>query len=121
MLIGILVGFVLGVAGTLLLVRRPTVNRPGGEAGAEAAADRVTGLATHDRLLSDLQRELDVGSEVTLYLFALDAFKDYNSAYGEVCGDALRAWMARKMRDAVESYGRAYRMRDGSFSLLEVW
>src|SRR5207248_11061858 len=73
-----------------------------------------------DRLLSGLRQELDGGSEVTLFLFALDAFKDYNSAYGEVCGDALLAWLARKLRDAVGAYGSAYRMRGGSFALLAV-
>jgi two-component system, cell cycle response regulator len=120
MLIGILIGLVLGVAGTLLVSGRSSAPRPGAEPVDETAADAVTGLATHDRLLADVQRELESGSEVTLYLFALDGFKDYNDAYGGVCGDALLAWLGRKLRDAVGSYGTAYRMRGGSFALLAV-
>jgi GGDEF domain-containing protein len=120
MLIGILIGLVLGVAGTLLVSGRSSAPRPGAEPVDETPADAVTGLATHDRLLADVQRELDSGSEVTLYLFALDGFKDYNDAYGGVCGDALLAWLGRKLRDAVGAYGNAYRMRGGSFALLAV-
>jgi diguanylate cyclase (GGDEF)-like protein len=120
MLIGILIGFILGAAVTLVLARRPDGERPRVQPAVEAAADPVTGLATHDRLLADLQRELEGGNEVTLYLFALDGFKDYNDAYGGQCGDALLAWLARKLRDAVGAYGTAYRMRGGSFALLAV-
>src|ERR1700757_1108938 len=111
MLIGILIGFILGLAVTLVLGRRSHGGRPGGGAVVEAGAAPVTGLATHDRLLVDVQRELDGGSEVTLYLFALDGFKDYNDAYGGVCGDALLAWLGRKLRDAGRAYGKPYRMR----------
>jgi len=119
-LIGIIVGFVLGVAVTLLLGSRKRDGKPGAEPTPDAVLDAVTGLPTHDRLLVDLRGELDKGNEVTLYLFALDGFKDYNSAYGDTCGDALLGWLARKLRDAVGSYGSAYRMRGGSFALLAV-
>jgi diguanylate cyclase (GGDEF)-like protein len=120
LLIGFISGAILGAVVTLVLL-----GRSGGAGGAtqatlEALLDPVTGLATHDRLLADLKRELDGGSEVTLYLFALDGFKDYNDAYGEQCGDALLDWLGRKLRDAVGSYGTAYRMRGGSFALMAV-
>jgi GGDEF domain-containing protein len=123
LLIGFISGAILGAVVTLVLL-----GRSGGAGGAasqarttgEAPLDPVTGLATHDRLLVDLGRELDGGSEVTLYLFALDGFKDYNDAYGDQCGDALLGWLGRKLRDAVGSYGSAYRMRGGSFALLAV-
>jgi two-component system, cell cycle response regulator len=119
LLIGFISGAILGAVLTLVLL-----GRSGGAGGAQATVetllDPVTGLATHDRLLVDVKRELDAGSEVTLYLFALDGFKDYNDAYGEQCGDALLEWLGRKLRDAVGSYGTAYRMRGGSFALLAV-
>ena len=119
LLIGFISGAILGAVVTLVLLGRS------GGAGGEAKAtgevlDPVTGLATHDRLLGDLGRELGTGSEVTLYLFALDGFKDYNDAYGDQCGDALLGWLGRKLRDAVGSYGSAYRLRGGSFALLAV-
>jgi GGDEF domain-containing protein len=120
LLIGFITGAILGAVVTLVLL-----GRSGGSSGAapatpETLLDPVTGLATHDRLLVDVKRELDAGTEVTLYLFALDGFKDYNDAYGDVCGDALLDWLGRKLRDAVGSYGTAYRMRGGSFALLAV-
>jgi GGDEF domain-containing protein len=120
MLIGILIGAILGAAVTLVLARRSDGARSQGVAVAEGVADPVTGLATHDRLLLDVPREPDGGSEVTLYLFALDGFEEYNDAYGAQCGDALLAWLARKLRDAVGAYGTAYRMRGSSFALLAV-
>ena len=89
---------------------------------AEAQVDPVSGLPTHERLVADLQEALDAADDrvLTLYLFSLDGFKDYNGAYGDACGDALLAWLARKLRDAVGSYGNVYRMRGGSFALLAV-
>ncbi|HYB26264.1 MAG TPA: HD domain-containing phosphohydrolase [Solirubrobacteraceae bacterium] len=113
-------GVIVGVVATLIVLGRS--GGAGGEAepAAETRVDQVTGLATHDRLLADLSAELDAGNEATLYLFAIDGFKDYNSAYGDACGDTLLEWLARKLRDAVGSYGSAYRMRGGSFALLAV-
>src|SRR5690242_20252449 len=123
LLIGFISGAILGAVVTLVLLGRSggagAASGPARTTG-EAALDPVTGLATHDRLLADLGRELESGSEVSLYLFALDGFKDYNDAYGDQCGDALLGWLGRKLRDAVGSYGSAYRMRGGSFALLAV-
>ena len=120
LLIGFISGAILGAVVTLVLLGRSSGRGGTGEVSAEAQFDPLTGLATHDALLGDLRRELDGGREVTLYLFALDGFKDYNDAYGDQCGDALLGWLGRKLRDAVGSYGTAYRMRGGSFALLAV-
>jgi GGDEF domain-containing protein len=117
-LIGFVSGAIVGVVATLLWLGRSGAARSDGESASQTLIDPLTGLATHDQLLADLKVELDSDRESTLYLFALDAFKDYNSAYGDACGDALLAWLARKLRDAVGSYGGAYRMRGGSFALL---
>jgi GGDEF domain-containing protein len=118
--IGFISGAILGAVAMLFLLRGSGASRAKADPTGEAVLDRVTGLATHDRLLADLKRELEGGREVTLYLFALDGFKDYNDAYGDVSGDALLGWLGRKLRDAVGSYGIAYRMRGGSFALLAV-
>jgi two-component system, cell cycle response regulator len=117
-LIGFVSGVIIGVVATLLWLGRSGAVRPDAESAPGTAIDPLTGLATHDQLLADLESELAGGREGTLYLFALDGFKDYNGAYGDACGDALLAWLARKLRDAVGSYGGAYRMRGGSFALL---
>jgi GGDEF domain-containing protein len=120
LLIGFISGAILGAVVTLVLLGRSGGASSGAQAAGERRLDPVTGLATHDRLLVDLGRELEAGSEVTLYLLALDGFKDYNDAYGDQCGDALLGWLGRKLRDAVGSYGSAYRLRGGSFALLAV-
>lgn len=119
-LIGFVSGAIVGVVATLIFLGRAGGARVEAESVAETQLDQVTGLPTHDRILVDVKAELDRGNEVTLYLFSLDGFKDYNSAYGDACGDALLGWLARKLRDAVGSYGNAYRMRGGSFALLAV-
>jgi two-component system, cell cycle response regulator len=117
-LIGFVSGVIVGVAATLLWLGRSGGARADADAGPETLTDPLTGLATHEELLTDIEAELGSGREATLYLFTLDGFKDYNSAYGDACGDALLAWLARKLRDAVGAYGGAYRMRGGSFALL---
>jgi two-component system cell cycle response regulator len=119
-LIGFVSGVIVGVVATLLVLGRSGGARDEAESVPDTLLDQVTGLPTHDRLLVDVKSELEGGNEVTLYLFSLYGFKEYNSSYGEVCGDALLAWLARKLRDAVGSYGSAYRMRGGSFALLAV-
>ncbi len=121
-LLGMVVGAILGVVATLTVLGRS------GEGGAvagpasKAQVDLVTGLPNHGKLIADLREAIDggVGRDQTLYLFALDGFKDYNDAYGDPCGDALLEWLARKLRDAVGSYGNPYRLRGGSFALLAV-
>jgi GGDEF domain-containing protein len=85
------------------------------------ATDTITGLPVPEQLHADLHRVLaDAGDERawSLYVFALDGFKDYNDAYGDACGDALLAWLARKLAGAVGEHASAYRMRGGSFGLL---
>jgi two-component system, cell cycle response regulator len=121
-LVAMLVGLLLGVVSTLTVVGGSGESLAAAEPAPDLQVDPVTGLATHDRLVADLQEAVSAGDErvLTLYLFALDGFKDYNDAYGDACGDALLEWLARKLRDAVGSYGNVYRMRGGSFALLAV-
>ncbi len=83
------------------------------------ATDPITGLLGIERLQSDLTLKIgDVDRRWTLYVFVLEGFKDYNDAYGDAIGDALLAWLARKLVDGVGSNGTAYRLRGGSFALL---
>ncbi|HUJ35962.1 MAG TPA: HD domain-containing phosphohydrolase [Solirubrobacteraceae bacterium] len=120
--VALLVGLLLGVVSTLTVAGGSGETRAAADPAPETQVDLVTGLPTHDKLIADLQDALAAGEDrvLTLYLFALDGFKEYNDAYGGACGDALLEWLARKLRDAVGSYGSAYRMRGGSFALLAV-
>lgn len=86
-----------------------------------ASTDPVTGFADAEKLHRDLVRSLDeVDSypQRALYVCALHGLKKYNDAYGDACGDALLAWLARKLSLAIGSSMRGYRMRGGSFALL---
>jgi len=120
--VAVLAGLLLGVVSTLTVVGGSGETRAAADPAPQAQVDPVTGLPTHDKLVADLQAAVDAGEDrvLTLYLFALDGFKEYNDAYGDACGDALLEWLARKLRDAVGSYGSAYRIRGGSFALLAV-
>ncbi len=84
-----------------------------------SVTDPITGLPGAERLQTDVALKIgDVDRRWTLHMFVLDGFKDYNDAYGDAIGDALLAWLARKLVDAVGSHGAAYRMRGGTFALL---
>jgi GGDEF domain-containing protein len=94
-------------------VRAPAPAQP------TVSVDPITGLPGADRLEHDLYLALgDVERRWTLHMFVLDGFKDYNDAYGDAIGDALLAWLARKLVDVVGERGTPYRLRGGTFALL---
>jgi two-component system, cell cycle response regulator len=116
-----LVGAIFGAVATLTSISITGTPRGVAAPEQETLIDVVTGLPNTNKLLADLDSALVGGDKdrvLTVYLFALSGFKEYNDAYGEACGDALLAWLARKMRDAVGDYGNAYRMRGGTLALL---
>src|SRR5947209_10952554 len=118
---GLPAGALVGAAVVLKPATAAPEVRPSQPLEPERRIDPIAGLPTGGKLLADLQRALARPADtqiLTLYLFTLDGFKDYNDAYGDACGDALLGWLARKFRDAVGDYGGAYRMRGGSFALL---
>ncbi|HEY1508593.1 MAG TPA: HD domain-containing phosphohydrolase [Solirubrobacteraceae bacterium] len=87
----------------------------------EAAVDPVTGLANVHRLDEDLDAALTRSlrdSRVTLFAFVLDGLKNYNDSYGDPCGDAMLAWLGRKLRDVLDDRAVAYRMRGAAFAVL---
>jgi diguanylate cyclase (GGDEF)-like protein len=97
-----------------------------GRAGARGAAgreryDELTRLPTAIQLRADLEaRRRQAGTEerLTLVLFSLEGLKKYNDSYGHACGDALIAWLARKLTDAVGSRAGVYRLRGGDFAVV---
>ena len=117
----LLIGVVLGAVAALAALDASSAGPPVATPAADALIDSVTSLPNTDKLLEDLRGALQGSSAeraLTLYLFSLNGFKEYNDAYGDACGDALLGWLARKLRDAVGDYGNAYRLRGVSFALL---
>ena len=68
----------------------------------EADTDVLTGLGNRRRLLADLERRLEPGhaANITLVLFDLNGFKQYNDAFGHPAGDALLEPARRQPRRA---------------------
>jgi diguanylate cyclase (GGDEF)-like protein len=87
----------------------------------EADTDALTGLANRRALMRDLENQLANASEerhLSLALFDLDGFKQYNDSFGHPAGDALLARLGGKLQAALEGSGRAYRMGGDEFCVL---
>jgi diguanylate cyclase (GGDEF)-like protein len=118
-LAGIALGALLVVAIAVIVVLRSLADRDGRLDGERQ--DQLTGLPTVAQLRIDLGRWLERagGSRpATLVLLTLENLKKYNDSYGHACGDALIAWLARKLTDAVGGRARVYRLRGGEFALV---
>jgi len=80
--------------------------------------DALTSLGNRRALISDLTdavRTATLDAPVTLTLFDLDGFKDYNDTFGHPAGDVLLTRLAAALSDAVES---AYRMGGDEFCVV---
>ena len=85
----------------------------------EARTDLLTGLGNRRKLLDDLELALRPGKPVvTLVAFDLDGFKAYNDQFGHPAGDGLLARLGRRLADAVEGRGEAYRLGGDEFCVL---
>jgi PAS domain S-box-containing protein/diguanylate cyclase (GGDEF)-like protein len=87
----------------------------------QAYHDVLTGLPNRRRLMEDLDLELPSATPedpVLLLLFDLDGFKAYNDTFGHPAGDALLSRLGRRLCEAVEGRGTAYRMGGDEFCLL---
>ncbi len=87
----------------------------------EADTDALTTLPNRRALMRDLASQLANASEerhLSLALFDLDGFKQYNDSFGHPAGDALLARLGGKLHRALEGSGRAYRMGGDEFCLL---
>ena len=117
----LLVGGLLGGVATLSAIGIVASSAGVLAPSREAAVDPVTGLAGLQRLDDDLELALARplrDSRVALYAFVLDGLKPYNDSYGDACGDAMLAWLGRKLRDALEERATAYRLRGAAFAVL---
>ncbi len=87
----------------------------------EALTDPLTGLANRRRLFADMEAllsERPPPDGLTLGMFDLDGFKEYNDTFGHPAGDALLARCGRKLAAAIEGHGSAYRMGGDEFCVI---
>ncbi len=120
-LVAVLGGSVLGGVATLTAIGISTASRGALAPARETLIDPVTGLPNAETLHRDLEVALEATEERSspvLFLLELQGLKKYNDAYGTACGDALLAWLGRKLRTAVADRGEVYRMRGGCFAVL---
>ena len=87
----------------------------------QAVTDALTGLRNRRGLLRDLERATATrgrdGTRV-FALFDLNGFKQYNDTFGHPAGDALLARLGRRLQEAVEPSGTAYRLGGDEFCIL---
>jgi diguanylate cyclase (GGDEF)-like protein len=92
------------------------------EAQAEARTDALTALGNRRALVDDLTSATiepsDNGEELLLAMFDLDGFKQYNDSFGHAAGDALLQRLGRRLINATEQAGSAYRMGGDEFCVL---
>jgi two-component system, cell cycle response regulator len=87
----------------------------------EALTDALTGLSNRRRLMLDLEREVRYATSeepCALALFDLDGFKQYNDRFGHPVGDALLARLGRRLHEAVNRNGVAYRLGGDEFCVV---
>jgi diguanylate cyclase (GGDEF)-like protein len=89
----------------------------------EAHTDALTGLPNRRALMRDLDAALpETASQraMTLALFDLNGFKQYNDTFGHLAGDALLTRVGERLRIALSERGTAYRMGGDEFCILAI-
>ena len=87
----------------------------------EALTDALTGLPNRRKLFADMEsllRESPPPTALTLGMFDLDGFKEYNDTFGHPAGDALLARSGRRLAAAIEGHGSSYRMGGDEFCVI---
>jgi diguanylate cyclase (GGDEF)-like protein len=88
---------------------------------ADAATDALTGMPNRRKLFDDTDRLLDRpdgGPDVSLGIFDLDGFKNYNDSFGHPAGDALLTHLGHQLSVAMAGRGTAYRMGGDEFCVV---
>ncbi|MDX6544653.1 MAG: hypothetical protein QOG02_427 [Gaiellales bacterium] len=113
---------VLGVGSSALLWMWIVRLRTGVEESRRLAlTDDLTGLGNRRRLLVDLERAIESGTDrspAVLAMFDLDGFKTYNDTHGHPAGDALLARLGARLAARFEGSATAYRIGGDEFCLL---
>jgi diguanylate cyclase (GGDEF)-like protein len=87
----------------------------------EARTDALTGLGNRRVLADDLAahlEDLDPARPLTLTLFDLDGFKEYNDTFGHPAGDRLLERLSWRLATLMIGHGSAYRMGGDEFCTL---
>lgn len=86
----------------------------------EALTDALTGLPNRRKLFADMENLLRESPPrpLTLGMFDLDGFKEYNDNFGHPAGDALLARAGRRLAAAIDGHGSSYRMGGDEFCVL---
>jgi diguanylate cyclase (GGDEF)-like protein len=87
----------------------------------EAHTDALTMLPNRRALMRDLDTQLLTASDehpMTLAMFDLNGFKQYNDTFGHLAGDALLTRVGDRLRRALAGVAFAYRMGGDEFCVL---
>jgi diguanylate cyclase (GGDEF)-like protein len=87
----------------------------------EALTDALTGLPNRRKLFADMEhllRESPPQPVLTLGMFDLDGFKEYNDTFGHPAGDALLARSGRRLATAIDGHGSSCRMGGDEFCVI---
>ena len=88
---------------------------------SDATTDALTGMANRRKLFDDTDRllaSLGEGSTVSLGIFDLNGFKNYNDSFGHPAGDALLAHLGHQLTEAMTGRATAYRMGGDEFCVV---
>ena len=89
----------------------------------DATTDALTGMANRRKLFEDAERMLRAlpdGGSLSLGIFDLDGFKNYNDTFGHPAGDSLLAHLGHQLTAAMRGRGEAYRMGGDEFCVVTV-
>lgn len=85
----------------------------------EASHDGLSGLFNRSGLLTELNRELSTGGNVTLHLLDLDGFKAVNDTWGHQIGDLLIQQVAKAISACHVEIVAAARLGGDEFALIQ--
>lgn len=83
-----------------------------------ANTDLLTGLANRTRFYQELERLLELGTPVAVFMIDLDGFKDVNDTLGHLVGDRILCEVARRLESVIGPSRLASRIGGDEFAVL---
>ncbi len=84
----------------------------------DAEIDALTGLGNRRLFNTDIQKSLNSGRSLSLFLFDLDRFKNINDTYGHLVGDAVLRETGNRLLAMKERNFSPYRYGGDEFAVL---